>query len=85
MQQSGVRPSVRLSVCTIRPVLVWCWFAAVGPATAEISIDCCTAGEPAVSSSRAAAAARRAAANACTATLVVYRALGDTFFQTTNF
>ena len=54
MQQSGVRPSVRLSVYPSVPS-GRCWFAAVGPATAEISIDCCTAGEPAVSSSRAAA------------------------------
>jgi len=60
MQLSGVRSSVRPSVPST-----------VGPAARRYRLtdccDCCTAGGPAVSSSRA--AARRAAANAGSATL----------------
>jgi len=65
----SVRPSglsVRLTVCPIWPRQAV--FAAVGPEAKRYrSIDRCTAGGPAVSSSRA--AARRAAANAGSATL----------------
>jgi len=70
MQLSGVRPSVCPSVplaCRAPLVRVCC----CGPGRQDISIDCCTAGGPEVSSSRA--AARRAAANAASATLSANR------------
>ena len=66
MQSSGVRPSVCLSVSPVirTPLLRVC---CCGPDGHEISIDCCTAGGPAVSSSSA--VARRVAPNAGSATL----------------
>ena len=62
MQLSGVRLSVRLSH---RPPLLR--VCCCGRGGQQISIDCCTAGWVAVSSSRA--AARHTAANAGSATL----------------
>ena len=70
MQLSGVRPSVRPSVCPfdrLSHLAAASRVCCCGPRSQEISIDRCTAGGPAVSSSRA--AARRAAANAGSATL----------------
>ena len=67
MQLSGIRPSVCPSVQfgrRTRLLRICC----CGPGGQEISIDCGTAGGPAVSSSSR-VAARRAAANAGSATL----------------
>ena len=59
MYLSGIRPSVCLSICP--SVHLSHPAAANRCCSQQISIDCCTAGDPAVSSSRA--TARRAAAN----------------------
>ena len=68
MHLSGVRPSVRpsfcLSVCPIRPLHVAAASLLLWARRPEISIDCCTARVPAVSSSRAAARRTALAANA---------------------
>jgi len=65
MQLLGVRPSVPLA--DAHRCCGFTAFCFCGPGGQEISIYCCTAGGPAVSSSRA--AAWRAAANAGSATL----------------
>jgi len=56
MQLSGVRPSVRLSVCPSVPpghCIPPLWVCCCEPSGQDILIDCCTASGPAVSSSRA--------------------------------